>query len=99
MTLKAKNIPPSLISLLPMAAKWGIGDDCEREEAVKQAPYEELVTLVYSVDNISDADLYGWLSGPESFNAKPTEEYVSLTCLTMAIDSAKLKLKQMGKRR
>lgn len=80
--------------LLPMAEKWGIGDDYEREAAVANASRQELETLVHCVDGVNDDDLYGWLAGPESYNPNPTPEYLAITCLTMAIDSAKLKLRK-----
>jgi hypothetical protein len=96
MRLSAKNVPAALVPLLPMAEKWGIGDDFEREEALAKASREELEEVVHSIDEISDDDLFGWLSGEESFNPKPSEEYLAITCLTMAIDSAKMKLQKMS---
>lgn len=79
-----------------MAEKWGIGDDFEREAAISNASKAELEALVHCIDEVSDGDLFGWLSGPESFDANPSPEYLAITCLTMAIDSAKLKLRQRG---
>jgi len=75
-----------------MAARWGIGDDQEREIAIRQASNKELEALIQCIDGVSDEALYGWLSGSESFSKSPSEEYLAFTCLTMAIDSAKLKL-------
>jgi hypothetical protein len=92
MALNPKNVPPGLIPLLPWAEKWGIGDDYDRETAVSEASKTELESLVHGIDGFSIDDLYGWLAGPESFNTNPSPEYTALTCLTMAIDSAKLKL-------
>jgi hypothetical protein len=94
MPLNPDKVPLVLALLLPMAEKWGIGDDFEREAAVTNASRQELESLVHCIDDISDADLYGWLSGPESFNPNPSQEYLAITCLTMAIDSAKLKLQK-----
>jgi len=79
-----------------MAEKWGIGDDFEREAVISNASKAELEALAHCIDEISDADLYGWLSGPDSFNENPSPEYLAFTCLTMAIDSAKLKLRRLG---
>ena|SRR6185503_6824608 len=93
MILDPANVPAALLPILPVAAKWGIGDDYEREAAVRNSSREELEVLVHSIDNIADSDLYGWLEGPESFNPNPTPEYLAITCLTMAIDSAKVKLR------
>src|SRR3989442_8647881 len=96
MPLNSHNIPSALVPLLPMAEKWGIGDDFEREAAISSASRQELESLVHCIDEIEDADLYGWLSGPESFNSSPSSEYLAITALTMAIDSAKLKLRKQG---
>jgi hypothetical protein len=74
-----------------MAEKWGIGDDYEREAAVREASAEELDVLIHCIDDIADEDLFGWLGGPESHNPDPSEEYLAITCLTMAIESAKAK--------
>jgi len=95
MPLDPTKVPSALVALLPVAERWGIGDDFEREEAVSRASREELEALVHSIDEMSDDDLFGWLSGPESYNPQPSEEYLALTSLTMAIDSAKLKLSRL----
>lgn len=92
-SLNPKNVPVTLAELLPMASKWGIGDDIDREEAVQNASKEDLRELVRSIDAVADEDLFGWLEGPESKNLEPTREYVAFTCLTMAIDSAKIRLR------
>jgi len=94
MPLNPDNIPSVLAPLLPHAEKWGIGDDFEREAAVANASRQEIEMLVHCIDGVTDADLYGWLSGPESFNPNPSPEYLAITCLTMAIDSARLKLQK-----
>jgi len=94
MQLDQTKVPASLTPLLPIAEKWGIGDDFERERALDAASQQELEFLVHSIDAMSDDDLFGWLSGPESYNPKPSKEYIALTALTMAIDSAKTKLRR-----
>ena len=91
--LDTSKVPETLVPLLPMAEKWGISDDYEREEAISQASSDELLTLVHCIDDISDQELFGWLGGPESHSAEPSAVYLAITCLTMAIDSAKAKLK------
>ena len=74
------KVPSALISLLLMAKEWGLRDDYEREMAIDRALPEELESLVHSIDGISDNDLFGWLSGPVSYNLKPSDEYLALTC-------------------
>ena len=93
--LDPNNVPGALVPLLPIAAKWGIGDDLERAEAVQNASRAELEELVRSIDCINDKDLYGWLEGSESYSERPTREYLAITCLTMAIDLAKSKLRRL----
>jgi hypothetical protein len=97
--LDKANVPQALHGLIPVAEIWGINDDFDREDKLGQATEDELRTLISSIDNVSDEDLYGWLEGPESFSPIPSEEYVSFTCLTMAIESAKAKLKKLVKQR
>jgi len=93
--LDPNQVPSALVPLLPMAEKWGIGDDYEREMAIGNASLQELQSLIHCIDGIGDDDLFGWLSGPESHNPRPSEEYLAFTTLTMAIDSAKLKLRKL----
>ena len=93
--LDPRGIPLALMSLLGWAEKWGIGDDFEREALIEKASPEELERLVHSIDDVSDDDLFGWLAGPESFSDHPSQEYLAITCMTMAIDSAKVRLKRM----
>ncbi|MDQ1615982.1 MAG: hypothetical protein QOJ60_1921 [Actinomycetota bacterium] len=81
--------------LLPLAERWGVGDDYDREAMVSAASEAELTSLASAVDAVSVEDLYEWLAGPESRSATPTQEYVAVTSLTMAADSARLK---MGRR-
>ena len=95
--LDHSKIPRALVPLVPVAAKWGMGDDYERESSIQRASPEELNRLVHSIDGIRDDDLFGWLGREESFNSNPTEEYVAFTNLTMAIDSAKLELKKRNR--
>lgn len=93
--LDSTKVPVALISLLPIAEKWGVGDDIEREQALSAASRQELELLVHSIDEVRDEDLFGWLSGSESYSAKPSNEYVALTALTMSIDFAKIKLRRL----
>jgi hypothetical protein len=95
--LNPNNMPLALVPLIPMAEKWGIGDDIEREQALKRASMDELSSLIHCIDGISDEDFYGWLAGPEARNPRPSPEYLTLSCLALAIDSATVKLKKLQK--
>lgn len=92
--LKANNLPPALVPLIPMAEKWGIGDDYDREAAVSNASVAELEALIHCIDEISDDDLYGWLERSQGLPDHHTEEYAAITSLTIAIDSAKVELRK-----
>jgi hypothetical protein len=96
LSLDPNAVPASLRPLLPWAEKWGIGDDYDREALVETSSVEELMALVHSIDDVNDDDLFGWLAGADSYSNTPTEEYSALTCLTMAIDSAKMRLMNSG---
>ena len=80
--------------MLPMAERWGIGDDYDREALVAAASEADLASVVAAVDSVPDEDLYGWLSGPESHATHPSPEYLAVTNLTMAADSARLRLRR-----
>ena len=94
MSFRTADVPPPLHHLIPVATKWGIADDYEREEKVASATEHELERLIHSIDDVSDDDLFGWLEGDESFSATPSDAYAAFTCMTMAIDSAKLELRK-----
>ena len=84
-------MPPSAWPLIPLAEKWGIGDDYEREQAVGQASRGELEDLVNTL-NSADDDFWTWLAGPESRGPSFSREYIVMTALTEAFETAKLKL-------
>ena len=91
MRLRPEAVPPEVRHLLPAAEQWGIADDGYREDKVDEADEESRRRLVALVDEAPD-ELWSWLVGPESHSESPSAEYVALTCLTMAADSARLKL-------
>jgi hypothetical protein len=91
--LRPEAVPPAVRYLLPAAEEWGIGDDFDREQMVGDADDAARTALVALIDGAPD-ELWSWLSGTESFNESPSGEYVALTCLTMAADSARLTLRR-----
>ena len=96
MKLNHENIPQAVSTLLPIVLRWGINDDYTREKEINSASTEDLLNLVKSLESIDYNILYEWLEGPESFKSSPSIEYVAFTNYTMAIDSAKIKLKKRG---
>ena len=45
MELNASEVPDALHDLIPLAKKWGIGDDCDRVEAMALAKSQDLDEL------------------------------------------------------
>jgi hypothetical protein len=92
--LNPSNVPDALVHFLPLAEKWGIGDDIERAHAVLNATREDIDELLAIIGN-SDADaLFDWLSSDESYSKSPSDEYLALTHLTMACDLARVQRKK-----
>ena len=94
MKIDQKRVPEALTHLIPLAEKWGIGDDFEREEQLSDASPSDLQVLVDAIQALPDEGLNEWLGGPESHSVAPTPEYLAFTCMTMAYDSARVKLKK-----
>jgi len=92
--MNPSNVPHEVVPLLSLAQRWGVGDDVERAGMVESATLPELEALVAAVDAVDEEALYGWLAGPESYSETPTSEYLAVTCLTMAADHARLRLKK-----
>lgn len=93
MALRPEAVPPEVRPLLELAAHWGVGDDLDRERMVDDAPRAELEALVAAVDAVPES-MYDWLAGPESYSTQPAPEYLAVTCLTMAVDSARMRLRR-----
>jgi hypothetical protein len=94
MKLRSENVPAEFAQYLPIAERWGIGDDGYRDKQIRDADSPELEKLVHCLDGENGNALYKWLAGPESSGADSTPEYQALSCLSMAIDYAKLTLKK-----
>ena len=74
---------------MALAERWGIGDDGDRENAVANASEAERRELVDAVDGLPE-DFWDWLVGPAASEVPLSREYVVLTTMTMAADSARL---------
>ena len=93
MALDRMKMPDSAWRLIPLAERWGIDDDFEREAAVDSASYDQLRHLAASLDDVED-EFWDWLAGPESYSPSPSTEYLAMTALTMAVDSARVTLER-----
>jgi hypothetical protein len=93
--VKQNNVPQSLIKLVPLVERFGIGDDYAREQLISRTSTEELVLLISSFSTETD-NLDSWLYVSDSDSAESTPEYVAFTNCTMAVDSARLILESRG---
>ncbi len=91
--LNAVNVPPALRPFIPLAEKFGIGDDGYRDELLFRLDINELEELIQAFDEIPQHVLDAWLVGEEANSLAPTHEYVTFTCLTMSYYMAKVRLK------
>lgn len=71
-TLNEDAVPAALRELVPLAQRWGIGDDKEREAAVDSASDVDRELLVAAIDDAPD-DLWSWLAGPASYDEATPE--------------------------
>lgn len=87
--LDSARVPEKYRRWIPLAERWGIGDDIIRDDCLDHASPEELRDILAYGEVVDDV-LTDWLAGPEAESPDPTEEYVAFTCLMMAWDYAKV---------
>ena len=92
MPLDTSKIPPEVRVLLPLAEKWGVGDDLQRSIVIDSASKEELSDLFRAVR--ACPELFEWLAGPESYSTRSTEEYIVFSNLEVAYEYAKVLLQR-----
>jgi hypothetical protein len=78
------NVPEGLRELLPLAERWGIGDDVDRSEAIEQASPEELAELRAAVYEHSAA-ITEWLDSFGS-GAGMSEEAAAFMYMQLAVE-------------
>ena len=86
------RLPPGLQHLLPWVHSFGIEDDGDRGEVVDVADLDQLRGLVDAIERTNEAELFGWLGGPESYSRTPSVEYVRVSALVMAYELARFRL-------
>jgi hypothetical protein len=91
MPIDPERVPASARHLVSLVGRWAIGDDYDREAAVDRASDNELSQLVEAVA-AAGHDFWDWLAGPESFTSPSSPEYVAMTEISLAADSARIKL-------
>jgi hypothetical protein len=89
--LNPEKIPPELCPWIPYAEFWGIAEDFDREELIRQASHkiqEDLVQLIQRLDD----DLDEWLAGDGPKNGPLSDEYCAFSWMRMAADYALVRL-------
>jgi hypothetical protein len=90
--LNTDKIPKSLHYLIEVAEKFRYDENADVHKKIEMATDEELIELVKSINCDGDDSLCEWLSGPESYSYRPTDEYLAFSDLLDAYDYAKLRL-------
>ena len=83
--LDPKKVPKALRHLIPLAEKFGIGDDLIRQDFFAKTPkseIDELRRLMAQHDDLLD----DWLAGPEASVPKLSKEYITFCCMRMGAD-------------
>jgi hypothetical protein len=91
------NIPEPFHSLIPYAERWGISDDGYLDNAIDEAPLEELRELVKTVSEFKADGFDEWLGNPGANNY--TRDWVAFICLIDACDLAKFRLQSENENR
>ena len=93
MTPYRARVPDPALRLIALAGEWAIGDDVDREMKVEAATCDKLRALVRVVDETPD-EVWDWLAGAESSVPDPSAEYIVVTTITQAADSARVRLRR-----
>ncbi|MDH3523869.1 MAG: hypothetical protein OES32_09810 [Acidobacteriota bacterium] len=85
--LNPENVPAGLRHLIPLAERFGILDDLDRENLVMSCAPKELEELKKAIEMHDDLlDL--WLAGREAAGPEWSEEYLSFSAMRLAADLA-----------
>ena len=81
--LNTNNVPEDLRHLVPLAERWGIGDDVDRNAAVDRATPAERAELEQALAP-SDARITAWL---DSFRQQPmSDEAAAFMYMQLALE-------------
>jgi hypothetical protein len=83
--LNPANVPPALWLLIPLAERFGVGDDLIRADLVAKTPATDLAAMRAAVE-AHGAAFDEWLAGPAAVGPDFLPEYVAFSCLRMAAD-------------
>jgi hypothetical protein len=82
-SINPENVPEYLRALIPMATKWGIGDDGVRDELEKKATKEEKAELEQAIKG-KEKLIHDWL---DSFpKGEMSDEAGAFMYMTLALE-------------
>ena len=82
-SLDVDNVPADLRHLVPLAERWGIGDDVDRNAAVDRATTAERADLERAISPV-DARITAWLN---SFGQQPMpDEAAAFMYMQLALE-------------
>ncbi len=85
--LQVENVPAHLRDLVPLAEKWGIGDDVERAEFIEQAPAAERQALIDAIGP-HQREITAWL---DSFGMDPmSDEAAAFMYMQLSVEEMPL---------
>lgn len=87
--LDPSRVPAQFRQWIPLAERWGIGDDLIRDDCVAKATPQELRELLAFGSAYSEV-LTKWLAGPDADSPPFSDEYIAFSCLGMALDYARV---------
>src|SRR5262249_32483227 len=80
--IDSMHVPEDLRDLIPMAEKWGIGDDIIRGDFCEKASHDEKVSLVDAVKGRTDR-INKWL---DSFGSAMSQDAGAFMYMLLALD-------------
>ncbi len=81
--LQAEGVPVNLRQLIPLAEKWGIGDDVERGEFIEAASAEERQALLKAITP-RQQEITAWL---DTFGTNPlSDEAAAFLYMQLAVE-------------
>jgi hypothetical protein len=83
--LDPSAVPLTLRPLIPLAERFGVGDDLTRADIVAKTPAVELAAMRAAVEAQAGA-FDDWLAGPQAGGPEFSPEYHAFSCLRMAAD-------------
>ncbi|MBO0699086.1 MAG: hypothetical protein J2P46_11885 [Zavarzinella sp.] len=85
--LDPDKVPLGLRHLIPLAQRYGITDDLDRERLVRASSPEQIADLKAAIARHDD-EMDEWLAGPEADEPPFTMEYLAFSAMRMAADFA-----------